>query len=155
MRIIAATNRDLKSEVKQGRFREDLFFRLNVVALVVPPLRERKEDIPELAQGYIDYFRAKIGADVHSIHSDALGALSRYDWPGNVRELVNVVERAMLLCTGSEITDQDLPSDILVSSMGASEPLLYPWTSMLGRSFCRKTGKFANPRGEKTHLRDD
>ena len=112
VRVMAATNRDLEDEVQVGAVRRDLFYRLSVVTLTVPPLRERREDIPELVDSYIGYYSARIGRSVSGIASAALEALSRYAWPGNVRELMNVVERAMLLCDGEEITLRDLPATI-------------------------------------------
>ncbi len=112
VRLMAATNRDLQESVEAGLFRKDLFFRLGVVTLTVPPLRVRRDDIPELARGYLEYLRPRVGRDVHSIEEAALDALARYDWPGNVRELINVIERAMLLCAGATITVGDLPEAI-------------------------------------------
>jgi PAS domain S-box-containing protein len=101
VRVIAATNRDLQDEVRKGRFREDLLFRLNVFPLPVPPLRERVEDIPLLARHFVQVFARRTNRHVTSIHPDALRALRSYRWPGNVRELANVIERAMIVCEGS------------------------------------------------------
>ena len=112
VRVIAASNEDLEAESHARRFRRDLFYRLSVVALTVPSLRDRREDIPALAEDYIARLGTRIGRDVGSIASDALDRLCRYDWPGNVRELINVIERAMLLCEGDEITLADLPAKI-------------------------------------------
>jgi DNA-binding NtrC family response regulator len=112
VRLMAATNRDLQERVEAGLFRKDLFFRLGVVSLTVPPLRVRRDDIPELVRGYLDYLRPRVGRDVRSIDGAALDALARYDWPGNVRELINVIERAMLLCAGASIAVGDLPEAI-------------------------------------------
>jgi DNA-binding NtrC family response regulator len=112
VRVLAATNRDLDIEVREKRFRPDLFYRLNVVALTLPPLRERREDVPELLQSYIDHFRARLPSEVAGVHPDALEALTAYDWPGNVRELINVVERAVLMARSSEIMLVDLPEAI-------------------------------------------
>ena len=109
VRVLAATNRDLEIEVQEKRFRTDLFYRLNVVSLTLPPLRERREDIPELLQSYIDHFRIRLPSEVTAVHPDALEALTAYDWPGNVRELINVVERAVLMARSSEIMLVDLP----------------------------------------------
>ena len=108
VRIMAATNRDLPTEVANGNFRRDLFYRLGVVSLTVPPLRNRQDDIPELVDSYLDYLRPRIGREVRGITPDAVEAMKSYDWPGNVRELINVLERAMLLCEGQEITLLDL-----------------------------------------------
>ena len=112
VRVMAASNRDLEEEVDARRFRRDLYYRLGVVTLTVPPLRERTEDIPELTQSYIGYLRPRVGRDVNGIADDAVDALMRYAWPGNVRELINVVERAMLLADHGEITRDDLPAVI-------------------------------------------
>jgi DNA-binding NtrC family response regulator len=112
VRIIAATNRDLAGEVAAGNFRRDLYYRLNVVSLVVPPLRDRREDIPELVQSYIEHFRTTLHTSAISSTGAAVELLSRYDWPGNVRELVNAIERAAILCEASEIDVADLPLDI-------------------------------------------
>jgi DNA-binding NtrC family response regulator len=107
VRIMAATNRDLKREMEEHRFRADLYYRLAVVTLTVPPLRERREDIPELARGFLDRIRRQLARPVTSFHPDAMEALLRHDWPGNVRELINVIERAVLLAPGSEIRVSD------------------------------------------------
>ncbi len=120
VRIMAASNRDLEIEVSEKRFRADLFFRLAVVTLTLPSLRERYEDIPYLVENYLSHFRAQLRAEVEGIHPDALEAMLLYAWPGNVRELINVIERAVLLCKGSEITLKDLPSAISGSAMAAS-----------------------------------
>jgi DNA-binding NtrC family response regulator len=115
VRVLAATNRNLEEEVKKGRFREDLFYRLNVVTLSLPPLRERKEDIPML----VDYFLRTQGMEGgwgKAISADAVGSLKNYDWPGNIRELANVLERALILSTGNTITLKDLPLTILGKS---------------------------------------
>jgi DNA-binding NtrC family response regulator len=123
VRILAATNRDLEIEVREKRFRADLFYRLNVVSLTLPPLRERREDIPELLQSYIDHFRARLPSEVAAVHPDALEALSTYDWPGNVRELINFVERAVLMANRSEIMLVDLPEAIQRCAPRRTAPL--------------------------------
>ena len=112
VRIMAATNRDLQAEVNANRFRKDLYYRLSVVTLTVPPLREHAGDIPALAACYVEHLRPRVGCRVTGITDDAMQALCRYQWPGNVRELINVIERAMLLCSGDRITVQDLPESI-------------------------------------------
>jgi DNA-binding NtrC family response regulator len=121
VRIMAATNRDLEEEVSAKQFRRDLYYRLNVVSLTIPPLRDRIQDIPELVTSYIDYLGPRIGRHVSGIAKEALDALCRYSWPGNVRELINVVERAMLLSETDVITCDDLPQCIAdtVPSAGA------------------------------------
>jgi formate hydrogenlyase transcriptional activator len=107
VRVIAATNRDLAVEVEQGRFREDLLFRLNVFPLHVPPLRDRKEDIPLLARHFIQQFARRTNKRVTSVSPSAMESLQHYAWPGNVRELANSIERAMIVCDGSTITQND------------------------------------------------
>ena len=111
VRVIASTNHDLEKEVDQGTFRKDLFYRLSVVTLTIPPLRHRKEDIPDMARYFIDYFQHKIGREINRISEPALESLCHYDWPGNVRELMNVIERAMLICKSGEINIRDLPAN--------------------------------------------
>jgi DNA-binding NtrC family response regulator len=112
VRVMAATNRDIEEEVRAKQFRRDLYYRLNVVSLTVPPLRERIEDIPELTASYIEYLSPRIGCEVSDITDEALEALCDYSWPGNVRELINIIERAMLLCENDVITIDDLPQSI-------------------------------------------
>jgi two-component system NtrC family response regulator len=112
VRIIAATNKDLKEEVDKGRFRADLFFRLNVVSIRVPPLRERREDIPVLAAHFVSKFGERLARPIREVDSNVMSALYRYSWPGNVRELENVIERAMVLSRTSTIMPEDLPPEI-------------------------------------------
>ena len=109
VRIIAATNRDLKKEVAEGRFREDLFYRLNVFPMTLPPLRARKEDIPALATHFIKKYSRNAGRKEMSLSSKAMKELMSYDWPGNVRELEHLLERSVLLTTGNVIKEIDLP----------------------------------------------
>jgi two-component system response regulator AtoC len=109
VRVIAATNRDLSSAMKEGRFREDLYYRLNVIPISLPPLRERKEDIPFLAQYFLRRFAAETKKLFSGITLDAEAKLVAYAWPGNVRELANVIERAAVLSDGPELTGEDLP----------------------------------------------
>lgn len=111
-RVIAATNRNLQSEMEENRFRNDLYYRLSILTLTVPPLRERAMDIPALAESFVNELSARIGSDVAGISRDALEALRRYDWPGNVRELINVIERAILLAESTTIEVLDLPEEI-------------------------------------------
>ena len=113
VRVVAATNRDLKEEVREGRFREDLYYRLNVINLEIPPLRRRIADIPDLVGGLIQFFRCDLSrTNVESISEQALELLMGYRWPGNIRELINVVERAMILSDGPDLSTRDIPSDI-------------------------------------------
>jgi transcriptional regulator with GAF, ATPase, and Fis domain len=104
IRIIAATNRNLERAVRDGQFREDLFYRLNVFPIRIPPLRERQEDIPDLAWTFIDEFSRRYGKRIESIEPQSLRELQQYSWPGNVRQLRNVIERAMILVKGSMLT---------------------------------------------------
>jgi DNA-binding NtrC family response regulator len=115
VRIVAATNRDLDVAVKEGRFREDLYHRLNVVPIMLPPLRARREDIPALAHHFLQRFAKEVKKDLSEISGEALGKLSTYDWPGNVRELANVIERAVVLGQGPEIAPHDLPARIVAA----------------------------------------
>lgn len=112
IRIICATNRDLKQEIEKGRFREDLYYRLNVITIEVPPLRRRREDIPLL----VDYFLKNIGRDwgveIESVEPEVMEYLTRYEWPGNVRELQNVVERMISMADGNTIGLNLLPPEI-------------------------------------------
>ncbi len=119
IRVIAATNRDLAAEVKSGNFREDLYHRLNVVALRVPPLRERREDIPALARWFVTRAAAQCKRRVSGISSEAERCLSAYHWPGNVRELENAMQRAVVLGSGGEILPEDLPESILEAAQPA------------------------------------
>ena len=126
VRIVAATNRDLDVAVKEGRFREDLFHRLNVVPIMLPPLRERREDIPALAHHFLRRFAEEVKKNLSEISEEALGKLSAYDWPGNVRELANVIERAVVLGQGPEIAPHDLPTRIIaVQSEPQSDGISY------------------------------
>ncbi|MCD6281346.1 MAG: sigma-54-dependent Fis family transcriptional regulator [Deltaproteobacteria bacterium] len=112
-RIIAATNKDLETMVKQGGFREDLYWRLNVISIHLPPLRERKEDIPALVQYFLTRFARKNNKDIKGIETKAMDALLGYEWPGNVRELENVIERCVVLDRDLVIATDDLPSDLV------------------------------------------
>ena len=112
VRIIAATNRNLESSVKEGRFREDLYYRLNVVAIHLPPLRERKEDISVLSEYFLRKHSMAIRRNVTAVSEEARRKLAAYDWPGNVRELANVIERAVVLGTGPTVTLENVPGRI-------------------------------------------
>jgi len=112
VRIIAATNRDLEQEVKEGRFREDLYYRLNVVMLTVPPLRDRGGDIPELVNHFVEKFARKNRKEVSSIAPDCMELLAHYPWPGNVRELENAIERGVILMRGDQLSIKSLPLSI-------------------------------------------
>ncbi|MCA9050731.1 MAG: sigma-54-dependent Fis family transcriptional regulator [Planctomycetaceae bacterium] len=111
-RVIAATNEDLTSEIQQGRFREDLYYRLNVIPIYLPALRERQDDIPALVRFFINRYVQANKLPAVGISTEAMGFLTRYDWPGNVRELQNYVERALVLMAGDEIGAEDLPDHV-------------------------------------------
>jgi two-component system, NtrC family, response regulator PilR len=112
VRIVAATNRDLEQEISKGNFREDLYFRLNVIHIKVPALRERREDVPLLVGHFVEKFSKRFGKDVHSVSQETLNLLSAYNWPGNVRELENVIERMMALESGQSLVPEGLPDFI-------------------------------------------
>jgi DNA-binding NtrC family response regulator len=113
VRVLAATNRDLGAEIKKGTFREDLFYRLNVVTIELPPLRARRADIPVLASFFLRRYASENGRTIETFAGDALQTLLEYSWPGNVRELENVVERAVVLCDGSRIEKKHLPPSVV------------------------------------------
>ena len=117
-RIISATNRDLKAEIEKGNFREDLFYRLNVVNIHVPPLRERKEDIPLLATAFLREFAGENGKMIEGIDHKAHLSLYNYSWPGNIRELRNSIESAVVMCKGNIITVEDLPPSVVTGEEG-------------------------------------
>jgi two-component system response regulator HydG len=123
IRLIAATNKELEAEVKEGRFREDLFYRLNVVPIHLPPLRERKEDIPLLAEHFFKLYQEKNKKSIKGFLPKTIDTLMRYDWPGNIRELENVIERAVLLCRGEYVSPKDLPSPFQGEPIG-EQPII-------------------------------
>jgi two-component system response regulator HydG len=122
VRLVAATNKDLASEVKAGRFREDLFYRLNVVGIRMPALRDRREDVPLLASAFLRRLAEKHGKVIEGFTPAALAALEAYDWPGNVRELEHAVERAVVLSRGGLVDDRDLPDAVAAGGWGAAPP---------------------------------
>lgn len=111
VRFVAATNKDLAAEVAEGRFREDLYYRINVITIPLPPLRERREDVEQLAQHFLRIYNRKMKKDIRGIDPEALEVLTAYEWPGNVRELENVIERAVILCRTDSIIKELLPLD--------------------------------------------
>ena len=123
VRFVAATNKDLQREVSEGRFREDLFYRLNVISINLPPLRDRHEDIEPLARHFLRRFASRMAKDIRDISPEGLEALHSYGWPGNVRELENVMERAVILTGGSAITADVIP---LPGVRGAAPPVSVP-----------------------------
>jgi len=117
VRIIAATNRDLKKSMEEERFRSDLFYRLNVIPISLPPLRERKEDIFPLIEYFVEFFNKKIGRDISDVTNEALKVLIDYDWPGNIRELKNVIEHMVITSRGDVIQAESLPTEIKGTQM--------------------------------------
>jgi len=115
VRVVAATNVDLSRAVEEGRFREDLYYRLNVIAIQLPPLRQRKEDVPALVQHFVDKYAQENGKPVEGVTPEALQVLMDYDWPGNVRELENVIERGVVLATGPMIGKELVPEQVRAS----------------------------------------
>jgi len=126
VRIIAATNRDLKASVAAGEFREDLFYRINVISVEMPPLRARTKDLMGFAQDYLDHFSKQVGREVKGFSSKALDRIRTHQWPGNLRELRNSIERATILARGKEIEDTDLPSGGDAAQMGTSASMVVP-----------------------------
>ena len=123
VRLVAATHKDLHAMVEDGSFRQDLFFRLSVVPLELPPLRDRIEDIPVLADFFLHRYSKKNKKDIKGFHPQALMLLARYNWPGNIRELENTIERAVILCQGEQITPRELPPQMLPNDFQlADEP---------------------------------
>jgi transcriptional regulator with PAS, ATPase and Fis domain len=114
-RIIAATNIDLRKAVKEGKFRQDLYYRLNVIPITVPPLRERTDDIPRLVDHFLCIYNKEFGKNIEGIAKEALDMMMNYDWPGNVRELRNVIERLVALGKEPVISEQRLPLDLLLA----------------------------------------
>jgi DNA-binding NtrC family response regulator len=112
-RIIAATNKDLGQEIAQGRFREDLYYRLNVLEIAIPPLRERKEDIPLLVRHFVQKYNKELNKSFKGVDNDTMKALLNYPWKGNVRELENAIERAMILGEGEFISLNELPPPLI------------------------------------------
>lgn len=121
VRVLAATARNLEEEVRRGLFREDLYYRLNVLTVALPPLRQRPEDIPPLCQLFLERFNAKMGKRIQAIAPAAMGALLAYGWPGNVRELENVMERAVLLADDGVLTPEHLPPEIALRNRDARQ----------------------------------
>ncbi|MGC4089792.1 MAG: sigma-54 dependent transcriptional regulator [Polyangiaceae bacterium] len=150
-RIVAATNRDLLAEVEAGRFREDLYYRLNVIALTAPPLRARREDIPLLADHFLGVYCKKNGRARLSVTPEVLTKLSDYSWPGNVRELENVIERAAVLCPSGVIGIGDLPDAIAEATAPAPSTLSFPLGTPLAeveQRLIRETMKYTS--GDKS-----
>ena len=145
VRVLAATNKDLLAEIRAGHFREDLYFRLNVIPIYVPPLRERAEDIPLLVEHFIEDFAVEYGRRAKTVTSGAMARLKNYRWPGNVRELRNVIERVVIMAPGDEITDRDLaflsgepPGEKTVDAADAPAVPLYTARDQFEREYILK-----------------
>jgi DNA-binding NtrC family response regulator len=130
VRIVSATNRDLIADVKARRFREDLFYRLHVFPIAVPPLRRRPEDIPELARHFLSRIAAEEGKRVRSLSAEALALLASFRWPGNVRQLENAIFRAVVLAEGAELDVKEFPQIAALSGLDAAQPLIEPAPAM-------------------------
>jgi transcriptional regulator with GAF, ATPase, and Fis domain len=153
VRIIAATHQDLEELIRQRRFREDLFYRLNVFPITVPPLRERAEDIPELAQHFLRLYALRAGKQVETLDDDALAVLKGYDWPGNVRQLENVIDRAVVMVEGPVVTVHDLPEELLAArDQGPGEAVLSVYTPRSAEHGEAK--KVVNARSYQSELAD-
>ncbi|MBX7113350.1 MAG: sigma-54 dependent transcriptional regulator [Myxococcaceae bacterium] len=126
VRLVAATNKDLQKEVAEGRFREDLFFRLNVVEVRIPSLASRREDVPLLAEHFLRRYAAKNSKPIHGFSDAARSTLENYAWPGNVRELEHAIERAVVLCTGQTIEAGDLPESVRKGPLGTASQIVIP-----------------------------
>ncbi len=122
VRVVAATNRDLEAMMKSGQFREDLFYRLNVLPIQLPPLRERSSDVPALVQRFLEKANAAHGTAVETVEPDAMELLTAHGWPGNIRQLESVLERAVLLCDGHAVRPDDLPLEIRLKTAPSSRP---------------------------------
>jgi DNA-binding NtrC family response regulator len=136
-RLVALTNVDLDDAVKRRAFREDLFYRLNVVRVAVPPLRERREDVEALAESFLETYAAKHGRPARRLDADALAALAAYDWPGNVRELANVVERAVILAEGESVGVKELPESVRAAAGARSLKSRRPTLAELEADYIR------------------
>jgi DNA-binding NtrC family response regulator len=122
LRIICATNRDLPSRVKEGKFREDLYWRLKVLPVDVPPLRQRREDVRDLAQHFLARFAAEHGRRAQTLSEGAMQLLERYSWPGNIRELENMMQRMAVVIDSELVEESDLPYDLALAAAAAEEP---------------------------------
>jgi len=149
VRVLAATARDLRSEVSEGRFREDLFYRLNVVEIHVPPLRERTEDIPLLAAHFLESIACRDGRPVQNLAEDAVATLSGYRWPGNVRELENFMEKTAIFCRGETIDRASLPWEVRRRERGRGDFSLKDASERLEREYIRKALDATG--GNRTH----
>jgi len=150
VRIIAATNLDLKNAILSGTFREDLFYRLNVVPISLPPLRERKDDIPLLSQHFLRLYNKKRNKPILGISPEAMNLLLRYRWPGNVRELENTIERALVLADNEVILPRDLPWYIQNQEINKNRAEIYKTLKDVEKDHIQKVLKALNYHRGKT-----
>ena len=155
VRIVAATNKDLEEEIREGRFRRDLFYRIAVVPIHLVPLRQRREEIPLLVSHFVETYNAKLRLEIKGVEPEAMRLLVEYMWPGNVRELENTIERAMVLTTGPRISPDDLPPHIVnpvrpldVPELGDDELSIKKHSAALERRLI--TRALERTRGNKT-----
>jgi len=151
VRLVAATHQDLEAFIREGRFREDLFYRLNVISIPVPPLRERREDILELAQHFLRIYSERSGKETPQLDDDAAAALKGYTWPGNIRQLENVIERAVVIAEGSVITVQELAPEILHVNGGVGGSL-GKWDGSSGETPLPLSSVQAGERSERERI---
>ena len=157
-RVVAATNRDLQAAIVEGRFREDLFYRLNVFPIEVPPLRERKEDIPLLVQYFAERYASKAGKNITSINKKSMEALQSYTWPGNIRELQNVIERSVVICdTDTLFVDESwlerrTPASVEGTALPLTEKLSVQERHMIEAALADSNGRVSGPRGAAAKL---
>jgi transcriptional regulator with PAS, ATPase and Fis domain len=157
VRVIAATNRDLKTAIEAGIFRSDLFYRLNVFPIEMPSLRERKEDIPLLVEYFIDRYAGKAGKKIRGINKKTMDLLQSYPWPGNIRELQNVIERSVILCdTGSFSVDERWLVRDSCQTQPASQPLtdkiVTQEKEMIEAALAESRGRVSGPLGAAAKL---
>jgi len=157
VRVVAATNRDLQAAIAQGRFREDLFYRLNVVPIEVPPLRERKEDIPLLVEYFVDRYASKIGKRITGIAKKSMDLLQSYRWPGNIRELQNVIERSVIICDSENLSvDESWLARDSSGGDGATQPLSEKLAAqekeMIEAALAESRGRVSGPLGAAAKL---
>ncbi|PLM07925.1 nitrogen regulation protein NR(I), partial [Klebsiella pneumoniae] len=135
VRIIAATHQNLEQRVQEGKFREDLFHRLNVIRVHLPPLRERREDIPRLARHFLQIAARELGVEAKQLHPETETALTRLAWPGNVRQLENTCRWLTVMAAGQEVLTQDLPSELFETTIPDSPTQMQPdsWATLLGQ----------------------
>jgi DNA-binding NtrC family response regulator len=148
VRIIAATNRNLDEEVKKGKFREDLYYRLNVFTIMLPPLRERRKDIPVLSGFFLDLFSAKTNSMVTGMNKEFLEHLQQHEWKGNIRELKNIIERAVILARGPELTLEDLPLELQAVNLNSPKTLSSFDLAMIEKNHIQKVLLYT--KGNKT-----